>query len=295
MKCSVLLFFSLISIELSSQTVGYIVDIKTNYPVPFANIWVENENIGTTSDRDGSFSIKENRGDKYLIITSIGYEKQRVKMDSPNLKVLLVPVTYKIPEVFVTPQKKKELKIYSYRKSQIHQFNAPTVPEIFARFFPYKDEYQNVQFIKSIRIETLSKTESIINLRFFNIDKNGEPGNDILDSSLTIKIRKGRRSTLITDFNNTEIQFPIDGLFIAIEYIIIKENEYEYEYFDEETKKRNKILGYMPMIGTIRTETSANSWVFRKGKWEKDLGKNNDEMNEETKNYYIAMELTLSN
>lgn len=295
MKSPVLLFFSLISIELSSQTVGYVVDIKTNNPVPFANIWVENEYIGTTSNRDGSFSIKEKQNDKYLIITSIGYEKQRVKIDSRNLKVLLVPVTYKIPEVFVTPQKKKELKIYTYRKSQIHRFNAPTVPEIFARFFPYKDEYQNLQFIKAIRIETLSKIESIINLRFFNINQNGEPGNDILNSNLTIMIRKGRRSTFITNFNNTQIQFPIDGLFIAIEYIIIKDNEYEYDYFDEESKKRSKIMGYMPMIGTIKTETSANSWIFRNGKWEMDLGKSKDEINEETKNYYIAMELTLSN
>ncbi len=295
MKYTILILFYFISVDLFSQTEGYIIDINTNNPVPFANIWVENENIGTTSDKEGVFHFKDDQNNKYLIITSIGYEKLRVKIDSSNLKIFLVPLTYMIPEVLVTPIKKKELKVNTYRKSQVHQYTAPTTPQILARFFPFQNDYRNFRFIKAIRIETLSKTESIINLRFFKVKQDGKPGNDLLNSNLIINVRKGKRSTLVTNFKNTQIQFPTDGLFIAVEYIIVKENEYEYEYFDKESKKIQKVLGYMPMIGTIKTGTSSNSWVFRNGKWEKDLGKSSDEMTDETKNYFIAMELTLSN
>ena len=295
MKNTILILFYFISVDLFSQTEGYIIDIKTNNPVPFANIWVENENIGTTSNNEGVFYFKDDQNNKFLIITSIGYEKHRVKVDSSTLKIFLVPVTYMIPEVLVTPIKRKELKVNTYGKSQIQRFTAPSTPQIFARFFPFQNEYRNFRYIKAIRIETLSKTESIINLRFFKVNQDGEPGNDLLNSNLIINVRKGKRSTLITNFKNTQIQFPIDGLFIAVEYIIVKENEYEYVYFDKESKKTNKVLGYMPMIGTIKTETSSNSWVFRNGKWEKDLGKSNDEWTDETKNHFIAMELTLSN
>lgn len=295
MKNTILILVCFISVDLFSQTEGYIIDIKTNNPVPFANIWVENENIGTTSDKEGVFQFKDDQNNKYLIITSIGYEKLRVKVDYSALKVFMVPVTYTIPEVLVTPIKKKELKVNTYRKSQIKQYTAPTTPQIFARFFPFQNDYRTFRFIKAIRIETLSKNESIINLRFFKVNQDGEPGNDLLNSNLIINVRKGKRSTLVNNFNNTQIQFPTDGLFIAVEYIIVKENEYEYEYFDKESKTTNKVIGYMPMIGTIKTETSSNSWVFRNGNWEKDLGKSNDEMIYETKNHFIAMELTLSN
>jgi hypothetical protein len=295
MKNTVLILFYFISVDLFSQTEGYIIDIKTNNPVPFANIWVENENTGTTSDKEGVFYFKDDQNNKFLIITSIGYEKHRVKVDSSTPKIFLVPITYMIPEVLVTPIKKKELKVNPYRKSQIHQYTAPTTPQIFARFFPFQNDYRNFRFIKAIRIETLSKTESIINLRFFKVNQDGQPGNDLFYGNLIINIKKGRRNTIITNFNNTNIQFPTEGLFVAIEYIIVKENEYEYEYFDKESKKKNKVLGYMPMIGTIKTETSSNSWVFRNGKWEKDLGKSDDELADETKNHFIAMELTLTN
>lgn len=295
MKNAIVSIFILISIDTFSQSVGCIFDLKTNNPIPFVNIWVENENIGTTSDKDGVFYFKDAQSNKFLIITSIGYEKQRVKVDSSTLKIFLLPVTYMIPEVLVTPIKKKELKVNTIRKSQINQYTAPTTPQIFAIFFPFQNEYLIFHFIKAIRIETLSKAESIINLRFFKVNQDGEPGNDLLNSNLIINVRKGKRSTLVTNFNNTQIQFPTDGLFIAVEYIIVKENEYEYEYFDKETKKIKKVLGYMPMIGTIKTGTSSNSWVFRYGKWEKDLGKSNNEMTDETKNHFIAIELTLSN
>lgn len=295
MKNAIVSIFILISIDIFSQSVGCIFDLKTNNPIPFVNIWVENENVGTTSSINGNFYFKHNQINKYLIITSIGYEKERIKMDSGFLKVFLVPKTYAIPEVLVSPLKKKEIKIFTYRKSQIDQYNAPTTPQIFARYFPYSVDNHNLTFIKSIKIETLSKFESIINLRFFSVTQNGEPENDILSNPLIIKVKKGKRSTIISNFNNTQIQFPSDGIFIAIEYLIVEENQYEYEYFDKTLHQRSKVSGYMPMIGTIKTDTPANSWVFRKGKWEKDLGKSENDMKEESKNHFIAMELTISN
>jgi hypothetical protein len=39
-------------------------------------IWVENENIGTTSEENGSFSIHVEDQNKVLIFSALGFEKK---------------------------------------------------------------------------------------------------------------------------------------------------------------------------------------------------------------------------
>ena len=51
--------FILISFSLSAQIKGVVVD-ENNKPIPYVNIWIENENIGSTSEDDGSFKIDYN-------------------------------------------------------------------------------------------------------------------------------------------------------------------------------------------------------------------------------------------
>jgi hypothetical protein len=44
----------------------------SNKPIPYVNIWVENENIGTTSEENGSFSIHVEDQNKVLIFSALG-------------------------------------------------------------------------------------------------------------------------------------------------------------------------------------------------------------------------------
>ncbi|MFI0427804.1 MAG: carboxypeptidase-like regulatory domain-containing protein, partial [Flavobacterium sp.] len=41
-----------------SQIRGVVKDSLSGEPIPFVNIWVENENIATTSEIDGSFFLE---------------------------------------------------------------------------------------------------------------------------------------------------------------------------------------------------------------------------------------------
>jgi hypothetical protein len=52
----VILILFLKTIWISAQVKGIVVD-ENDKPIPYVNIWVENENIGTTSEEDGRFSI----------------------------------------------------------------------------------------------------------------------------------------------------------------------------------------------------------------------------------------------
>ncbi len=46
------------SICSSSQIKGVVKDSISGEPIPFVNIWVENETIGTTSEADGTFFLE---------------------------------------------------------------------------------------------------------------------------------------------------------------------------------------------------------------------------------------------
>lgn len=67
----------LISASLCAQMSGIVKDSLSGKPVPYVNIWVDNESIGTTTELDGSFSLDINE-DKVLVFSALGYEKIKI-------------------------------------------------------------------------------------------------------------------------------------------------------------------------------------------------------------------------
>ena len=86
----------LMNFYVSAQTKGVVVD-ESGKPIPYVNIWVENENIGTTSEENGEFSINVS-DNKYLIFSAIGYETQR-KISNVLDKIVLTSNAIELNEV----------------------------------------------------------------------------------------------------------------------------------------------------------------------------------------------------
>lgn len=55
------IFLYLISCSLSAQIRGVVKDSISGEPIPFVNIWVENETVGTTSEADGTFFLEASK------------------------------------------------------------------------------------------------------------------------------------------------------------------------------------------------------------------------------------------
>jgi hypothetical protein len=49
------------------------------------------------------------------------------------------------------------------------------------------------------------------------------------------------------------------------------------------------------MIGTLKSDSEKNGWVYRWGNWYKDLGKHEEEMGNENIGNILAVEITLTN
>lgn len=279
------------SSSLFSQTEGFVKDNDSKKIIPYTNIWVENENLGTTSDINGKFLLRNFSDNQNLIFSAVGYETKRIGTLHLRDTIYLIPKTIELKEVLITPSKLKEIKIGVFDRYSINYYLGPGIkPWIIARYFPYKEEYKETRFIKKLVLLTASNTnKSMFNIRLYSIGKNGEPENYIYNDNIFGIARKGNSLTVI-DISKLNINFPEEGLFIAVEWLTIDKNKYEFRYNDLGKDKVLKGFSYEPTIGTISCDTDAYSWIYDKGEWRKPI------IDNITGKYHLnAIEITLTN
>ena len=272
------LFLILFSLSFFAQTKGVVVD-ESGKPIPYVNIWVENENIGTTSEENGEFSIADTEN-KTLVFSAIGFETLKAKLNDSG-KVVLKSVAYQLDEVVIQKRiGKDQIEIGKYKKRNINlYYGTATQPTIIAKFIAPTQDIKKHPFIDNITFLTLSMINNAkIKVRFYEVAPDGSPGLDYSDDIIIVSVKSGKQNNTI-DLKDKNIKIPNSGLFIAFEWMIIEENKYTYEYtIDEENtqsmgglldfkKKVHKNgIKYDPSIGTTPSDLST-SWQYGAGKW----------------------------
>jgi len=295
-----ILFLFLISFSLSAQIKGVVLDSISGKPIAYVNIWVENENVGTTSEENGSFSL-DIKEEKNIVFSALGYETKTLK-SSEIEKVSLVQKVYEMPEIVLVASKgTKEIKISNYKRNKINlYYGAGNQPTIIARKIDFNEEIKKHPYLKEIKfLSTCQIEKAKIILRFYEVDNKGKPGTDYLEKNIVLEVKKGKNNNEV-NLEEYNIKIPENGIFIAFEWMIIDENKYEYVYTvqEEENKIKHNGIQYQPLIGTIPSETQS-SWMFTYGKWfqRKKHGNQDSKFVEKYSNKYgeLAIELTLSN
>lgn len=296
MKKLLVITFLLISNLSFCQLYSMIINSETKEKIPYVNIWVENENIGTTSNEKGEFKLEIDSA-KIILFSAIGFETKKISSDLIKETLELKPLLTELDEVIISSKKStQELIIGEFKKSKInHYFGCGIKPWITAKYFKYNDKYDNTPFLKKIRILTRSDVkDSKFNIRLYGKNENGEPENYIYDQNIIGIAKKGKKTTEI-DISELNIEFPKNGFFIAIEWLIIEDNKYEYKYTMEGSRKKLDGISYEPKIGTIPADTDENSWIFNQGKWKKVWKNVGTSKKFKEKYSLMAIELTLMN
>jgi hypothetical protein len=263
-----LLLLLITTFSLSAQIRGVVKDSISGQPISYVNIWVENENIGTTSEENGVFSL-DIKEEKVLVFSALGYETKKVS--SKKQTIFLKPIAYELNEVVVENKKgTNEIKIGKYKKNKINlYYGAGIQPTILAKKIEFTHEIANYPYIKEINFLTRCdiKKAKII-LRFFELDLDEKPGKDYLDEVIIIEVKKGKQINIV-ELEKFNIKIPKEGIYIAFEWMIVEENKYTYEYTLNEENNKIKYkdgVNYQPIIGTIPSD-KATSWNFSKGSW----------------------------
>ena len=225
--------FLLFSCFVSAQIKGVIKDSLTGKPVPYVNIWVENENIGSTSEENGTFFINTSAKGKRLIFSTLGYEKKYIKA-SETLEVNLKLTAYSLNEVVISKSiGTKSIEIGKTNNEIYQAFD--NGPKIDTKYFPYFPSYKKTKYLKKVTIYTDSRIENaIIKIHFYAVDSNGYPGEELLDKDFVVTVKKGTRINRfdLTEFN---LKFPKTGLFIGFEKLMIENNKTEKTITDTNT------------------------------------------------------------
>ena len=271
----------------SAQTKGKIVD-ENNNPIPFANIWVENEAIGTTSEENGEFSITLKDSNKTLVFSAIGYETAKQKASQTSV-VILKSIAYQINEVVIAKRFETKEKEVGNTNSVISQA-FDNGPRIDVKFFPYQTEYKKTKYIKQIVINTDSKIENAIcKIHLFSVSPDGFPGEPLLEKDYIVTIKQGLKKTRldITQFN---LRMPKNGLFVGFEKLVIERNKFEKTTTDFNSNTSRTQITYFPLVLYNYIERNA-MFTFSGGKWNKQ----NAAVNQKIMVYEPAINLILTN
>ena len=284
------LFFILFSLSISAQTKGVVVD-ESGKPIPYVNIWVENENIGTTSEENGAFSIPAS-ANKNLIFSILGFEKRVLKASEAS-NVIMKAVSFPLDEVVVARHfETKKIEIGQINNSVLEAFD--NGPRIDVKFFPYEAAYKKTKFIKKVSILTDSRIDNAtVKIHFYKADANGFPGEELLTRDYIVTIQKGvvRNGFDLTDLN---LKMPKTGLFIGFEKLLISKNKLEKTIVNSNTQKTSVQVIYYPLVLYNYIERDY-LFTFSGGKWSRQTGDKNQGSSGKIKVYEPAINLVLTN
>lgn len=282
-----------------SQLKAVIIDSETKGRIPFVNIWIEDENIGTTSNERGEFTLESSNG-KFLILSSLGYENKRIEMSAISDLILLYPKFTELDEVIIKSIKEqKEIVVGKFSDTDVGYYYASLdKPEIKARFFQFHSDYSKTPYLKKLKFRIYSNIRNAkFNVRLYSIGENGEPKYPLYEKNIIGIAKKGTKNIEL-DLSALDIIFPENGLFVSYEWLIIADNEFKASFPINDSQKRVEKIMYEPKVGFLPSEKDENSWTYKEGKWQKVKAfdeKSNSPARYINKFGLLAIEMTLTN
>lgn len=95
---------------MSAQVSGVVIDSRSRKPVDYANVYYEGKGVGTMTDENGKFVLKENPEWNEITVAVMGYVTQTVQLTpgkTNNLKIRLVEEPRQLQAVTVTAKRTK--------------------------------------------------------------------------------------------------------------------------------------------------------------------------------------------
>jgi hypothetical protein len=247
------LFFTSILLPFahSQQTVKFLIlDSISQSPVAYAQIFNANKSIGTISDEQGQVLLTGIEINDSINIVCIGYESKTIVVYKSHEKIALSPKPFLIREVVINaPRTKKRTNSNSKIKSSSSLCN------YFDRgyqvvTFKSPETHHDPIYKVSVYIKKEINCSGKIRLRFYNIDSNGMPGENILPKSIIVG-SKGAKGWINFDLIGLDVKIPDEGAFIGLEFL---------DFVDDNKEK--------VCVGLSDQSSTNNTWVQSVGgKW----------------------------
>jgi CarboxypepD_reg-like domain len=271
-----------------AQTPNILKDSITGKPIAYANIWLQNENIGISSEENGEFVFPNHDKNKKIVISAMGYKKKIVAI-SKSETILLQPIYTELKEVVILKKLQTKQKEIGEVDSPMHQTNE-NGPKIDIKFFPYDNRYKRTKFIQKISILTDCRLlDAKLKIHLYKMDENGFPSDELFQNEYIVTVKQGINNHYF-DISDLNIIFPKTGVFVGFEKLLIEKNKIEKTIKDSNTNNLKTQIAYAPFVLYNVVEKDQN-FVFTGGKWNKQTAENNTKLTV----YEPVIKLVLSN
>lgn len=213
-----------------SQTVleGVVTDSKTGEAMPFVNIAISGETIGTISDINGEFklSVPENLTNRNLAFSSVGYSPKSIKISEitdSHFEIKLQPVDLKIEEVVITDKSEAGRKVL---KNVLEKFENNYVNKDFAYSGTYKSIYKKGTVTRN----------STYNFNAYDSEGYNRSEKSNAYAALNYKFSNITRDYKVNDFETGINTFDFTSTFDIMRYELNVMNSYNFSDFDFKIK-----------------------------------------------------------
>lgn len=286
------LLIFLVGFSAMAQIKGVVKDSITGNPIPYVNISVENENLATTSEENGEFTIHISEKSKKLVFSSLGFEKKTISISKAS-EVRMKPTSVQLDEVVIS--KKFETRQIKIGKSDDQILQAfENGPRIDIKYFPYFPSYKKTKFLKQVVVLTDSKIDdAIFKIHFYSIDANGLPGAELIEKDFIVSVDKGVKETKF-NLSKFNLRMPKEGLFVGFEKLMIEKNKIEKIIADPNSNLVQTQRSYFPFVlyNNVRKDSQL---VYSLGKWTKQTKQNPEDESQKMTVYEPAIYLILTN
>jgi hypothetical protein len=294
----ILLLFCSLSYISKAQITATIKNPTDQKPIPYVNIWVENENIGVTADENGKFILTAPANSK-LIFNALGYDDKTIEASKIDGLVYLIPKVFELKEVVVSSAKKTiENKIGTFKSNGISYSYAThnNHPYLAARYFPYNTKTIETPFIKTVMPYCHSNVNNVkFKLRLFEAKEGGLPGKELIAENIIVTVKKGTSKPII-DLSKYNLTFPENGLFVGLEFMQLESNKHLYTVYDVEAKKSIKQTSLEPSFALKNyLSKDGETWRFSRGNWSKANSQFINRKLLENEKKLLTVEITLTN
>jgi hypothetical protein len=206
-----------------------------------------------------------------LVFSAIGYESETFGVKDLQKQIFLKPILFELATVTVNPPKfEKKIRTGKIDK-KVTGLNCISneQPWRIGKIFPYNSIYDDKPFLKEIEIFTSAHADRTMQIRILEVGEEAIENWQILESDILIKIEKGQNITKI-DLKPYQIKMPKSGVMIVVEWLLIDENRFEFEYKKIEDVVQSNGFFYEPSINTVPKSTNENTWVYKNSVWEND-------------------------
>ena len=262
MRSIFILLTIFVCFTIQGQNQIFIKSKNTNQPIPYANIWESNK-IFTSSDSFGSFFIGEKYLNSKFKVSAVGYKT----MDSININdrntIYLEEDIIELKEISVSKRiNSKNFKIGKVKNGDIGivaEMNRETSQ--IGKFFVNNSSEK--LFLDRFRFKTnCSSKNQIVNILIYSVGDNGEPNEIINTENIVCKLKKGYNTNEV-DLRDLKIEFPVEGVFIVVNYLFLEQNKVYGE-------KNKNWYYYEPSLDALLVNQYTDTWYNDNNDWKKN-------------------------